>query len=143
MECSVEDTHLRNIRKNCAHSLDTKDVCRVVKRRKYRALLELSNYSVSDELAAYELLCTVNYAVTDSLDILECCKHAVFLVKESVDNCLDTDCVVCDRHFLHEFLLSCSLMLKASYFHSDSLNETFCEKVINLVILHIKKLILQ
>ena len=82
MECCVKYTDLWHIRKNSSHSLDAKDVGRVVKRREYRALLELYDYSISNELAAYEFLCAVNHTVTYSFDILECGKNTVFLVKK-------------------------------------------------------------
>ena len=81
--------------------------------------------------------------MSHSLDVLESRENTMFFVKESFENSLDADCMVLDRHFLLELFLSCSLMLEASHFHSDPLHKTFGEKIVNLIVLHIKELILK
>ena len=114
-----------------------------MKRCKIHAFLDLSNDLVCNELAAHELLCTMNDSVTYSLNVFECRKYAILLVKECIQDSLNTHSVIRDRHFLYELFLSGSLMLKTSDFHSDSLYETLCKKVIDFFVLHIKKLIFQ
>ena len=106
MESCIEHAHLRNRWKNSRNSLDSKNVCRVMKRSEYRALLKLSDHLVCDELAAYEFLCSMNNTMAYSLNILESSKNAVFLVKESIHDSSDSYCMILDRHFPHEFLLS-------------------------------------
>ena len=143
MECSIEYSHLRNCRKNLCNSLDTKEIGRIMKRCEYRTFLELGNYLVRNELAAYELFCTMNNSVTHSLDVLESSKNAEFFIKKSIHDRSDTYCMVLDRHFLYELLLSGRLMLEAACFHSDPLDKTLGKEIINLIILHIKELILE
>ena len=143
MEGSIEHTDLRYSRKHCRNSLDTKNVCRIMKRCEYRTFFELGNDLVSDELAAYELLRAMNDTVTYSFDIFKSCEDAILLVEESIKNSLDTYGMILDRHFLYKLLLTCCLMLEATDFHSDSLDKTLGEKIINFIALHIKKLILQ
>ena len=143
MECSVKYTHRRNRRKHCRHSLDAKNIRRVVKRSKYRALLELSHNLVIDELAAHELLRSVDNTMSYSLDVLKCGKHTILLISQCIENFLNTHCMVLDRHLLLELFLTSCLMLQASYLHSDPLNQTLGKKIIHLLTLHIKKLILK
>ena len=143
MESGIKHANLRNCRKDCRYSLDSQDVCRIMKRSEYRAFLKLSHHLVCYELAADELLRTMNYAMSYSLDILKVSKDSELLVKESINDSLDSDCVVCYRHLLDELFLACRLMLDAAHFHSDPLDETFGEEIIYLIALHIKKLILE
>ena len=85
----------------------------------------------------------MNHSMSYGFDIFKICQNAIFRIKKGIYNSLDTDRMVFDRHFsLHLFLSSC-LMLETSHFHSDSLHETFGKQIINLLILHIKKLILK
>ena len=114
-----------------------------MERSEYRTFLQLCNYLVCNELAAYEFLCAMHYTMTYSLDVLESREYARLLVKESINNSLDTYCMILDRHLLYNLILADSLMLDASYLHSDSLDKTFGEKIINLIVLHIEKLVLQ
>jgi hypothetical protein len=143
VEGSIEYADLRDCRKDCRNSLDAEDVCRVVERREYRALLELRNHLVSDELAAYELLCTMHDTMSYGLDILKSIEHAIFLVKEGIHDRSDGYSMVLDRHFLNERFLSGRLMLEATCFHSDSFDKTLGDEIVDLVALHIKKLILK
>ena len=85
----------------------------------------------------------MHHAMTYCLDILKCAEHTELLVKKSVEDSLDTYCVVLDRHLLNELFLICSLMLKTSGLHSDSFNDSLCKKIVNFIVLHIEKLILQ
>ena len=110
---------------------------------KVNTFLDLLYHLVSNELTAHELFSTMNNTMTYRLDILECRKDTGLLVKKGIDNCLDTDGMILDRHFLYNLFLTCCLMLEATCFHSDSLDKTFGKKVVHLVILHIKKLILE
>ena len=112
-----------------------------MQRSKYRALLKLSYNLVCNKLAAYEFLCSVYNSVTYSLDILKCLEDSVFLVKKGIKDSLDTDCVVLDRHFLYKRLLTSCLVLNTTNLHSYPLDNTFGKKIINFVVLHIKKLI--
>ena len=114
-----------------------------MKRCKIHTLLDLSNNLVSNELTAYEFFSAVYDPMADSLDILECRKNTMLLVKKCLKDSLNTYSVVCNRHFLYKLFLTGSLMLYTSYFHSDSLYETLCKKIINFFVLHIKKLIFQ
>ena len=143
MECSVENAHLRYSRKHCRNSLDTENVCRVVKRSEYRAFLELCYNFISNKLTAHELLCAMYHTVTYRLDIFKSLKYAILLIEKSRKYCLDTHSMVLDRHLLLEFFLTCRLMLQASYLQSDPLNQTLGQKIIHLITLHIKKLILE
>jgi hypothetical protein len=143
VESSIKDTHLRHSRENCAHSLDSKNIRRIVKRCEDRTLLELGDDLICDELAAHKLLCSMNHTMSYGLNILEGVENTIFLVKKSVDHSLDTYGMVTDRHFLHELFLSGRLMLEAADLHSDSPDKTLGEQIIHLVILHIQKLILQ
>ena len=143
MECSIEHTHLRNSRKNRAYGPDTKNISRIVKWCEHRALLKLSDDSICYELASDELLCTMNDTVADSLDIFKGRKDTMLLVKKSIDYCLDSDCMIGDRHFLYNLLLACSLMFKATDFHSDSFYQTLCQQIVDFLILHVEKLILE
>ena len=114
-----------------------------MKRCEIHAFLDLLNNLVSDELAAHELLCSMNNSVSYCLDIFQCRKDPSLFVEESVNDSLDSDCMILDRHLLYHFLLAGSLMLEAAHFHSDSLYDTLCKKVINFVIFHVEKLVLE
>ena len=143
MECSIKHSYLRNLRKHFRNRPDTQYICRIMKRCEYRTLLKLSDNCVSDKLAAYEFLSSMNHSMSDSLDILESRKYSELLVKKGVKDSFDTDCMIFDREFLYQFLLTCSLMLEATNLHTDSFDKTLGKKVKNIIILHIKKLILQ
>ena len=143
VEGRIKHTDLRNRRKHCTYRSDTEDVCWIMERCEHRAFLKLRDNLVRNQLAAHEILRSMNDTMTYSLDVLKSVEHSVFLVKKSINDSLDTNSVVCYRHFLHKFLLSGRLMLEAAHFHSDSLDETFREQIVNLFVLHIEKLILQ
>ena len=50
--------------------------------------------------------------------------------------------VVRNRNILYDFLLTGSGMLETSHFQADLFYDTFSQDIINLIALHIKKLIL-
>ena len=85
----------------------------------------------------------MNDSVSNSFNILKSVENAELLVKESIHDCSDTYRMILDRHFLDEFLLSSRLMLETTCFHSDSLDKTLGDEIIDFIILHIKKLILK
>ena len=78
-----------------------------------------------------------------SLDILKSREDTILFVSQSIEDSLNTDRMILDRHLLLQFLLTRSLMLETSYLHSDPLYQTLGKKIINLLALHIKKLILE
>ena len=114
-----------------------------MKRRQVNTLLDLLDHLVCNKLAAHEFLRTMHYTVAHSLDIIQSRKNSCLLIKKRINDSLDTHSVVLDRHFLNNLFLSCRLMLKTADFQTDSLYKTFGEQIINLVALHVKKLILQ
>ena len=71
MECSIEDSHLRNCRKNIRYGPDTEEVGRVVQRCDIRAFLNLCNHVLVYELAAEELFSSMNHAMAYSLDVFK------------------------------------------------------------------------
>ena len=114
-----------------------------MKRSEYRTFLKLLHHLVCYELAADEFFRTMHDPVTHSLDILKILKNSDLFVEKSIKHCLDTDCMIFDRHLLLKLLLAVSLMFETSCLHSDPFYDSFCKKVIDLFTLHVKKLILQ
>ena len=101
------------------------------------------NHLLIDESAAEEFLTSVNHPVSDCFDVLEGIEDSDFLVKESLKHCLDSDGVVCNRHFALNFLLPGSLVLDTADFHSDTFHQAFGKEIIDIVVLHIQQLVLQ
>ena len=143
MEGGIKYGHLRNIRKGFGNSPDAQKVGRVVKRSYVAALDDLVYHRVIYELAAEELLSAVHYAMPNGLDVLEGLKHAVLLVHKRLEHHLDPDRMVGYRHLPHIFFLAGGLMLYAAALHTDPLDKTLCKKIIDIIVLHIEKLILQ
>ena len=114
-----------------------------MERCEHRAFFELCDYLVGYHLAAHELLCSVHHAMSYRLDVLKSGEASCLLVKKCIHHRSDSYSVVFNWHFLDELFLSCRLVFEATCFHSDSLDKTLGEKVVDFVALHIKELILK
>jgi hypothetical protein len=114
-----------------------------MKRGEHGAFLKLCHNLVSDKLAAHELLSAMHDTMSHSLYVLQSFKHSVFLVHKGVEDSMHADRMVSYGHFPDKFLFAGGLMLETAGLHTDSFYETFGKKIINLIVLHIKKLILE
>ena len=64
------------------------------------------------------------------------------LVDKGVKHNLHSDRVVRDRKILHNLLLTRRSVLEPSAFKADFLNYTFGQKGVNVIVLHVKQLVL-
>ena len=98
---------------------------------------------VIDKLAAEEFFSAVYHTGADGFNVFKGLEHPVLLIQQCLQDDLYTDRMVRDRHFLDVFFLSCGLMLYAARLHTDPLDKSFCKKIIDIIVLHIEKLVLQ
>ena len=113
MECRIESNNLRNRRENSLHCPDTQDMGRIM-----------------------------HNSVAHSLDVVKRLQNAMLAICKCLKDKLHSNLVVRNRNILYDFLFTGSGMLETSHFQADLLYDTFSQDIINLIALHIKKLIL-
>ena len=101
MESRVEDSHLRNARKDFLDGVNTLQVSGVVKRSKVDALDDLCFYLRRNQNRLVEFLASVDYTVTDCVNLFEVFDAANLRVNEFLEDELDTYGML--RHLFLEF----------------------------------------
>jgi hypothetical protein len=127
MECSVEHTNLRNLRKEFLNGIDTLDVCRIMKRRKVVASSKSLHHLVCKEYALVELLATVNSAMTHSVKFVKTAKHSIFTFCEYLKDELHTLSVLWDWFVDLHLLAVSKLDFDERIRKTDFLNTSRCE----------------
>ena len=87
MESGVENCDHGDIAHDITAGIDADDVCGIVQRSKWSALLKSLHDLVGDENGGSKLLAAVNDTVTDSVDLLHGADDAVLGACELVDDC--------------------------------------------------------
>ena len=142
MECRIESNNLRNRRENSLHSPDTQDMGRIMQRCEIAADLDLLHDILIDKSAGREILTSMHNSVAHSLDVVKRLQNAMLAICKCLKDKLHSHLVVRNRNILYDFLLTGSGMLETSHFQADLFYDTFSQDIINLIALHIKKLIL-
>ncbi|CDA93373.1 putative uncharacterized protein [Bacteroides sp. CAG:709] len=142
MECRIESNNLRNRRENSLHSPDTQDMGRIMQRCEIAAYLDLLHDILIDKSAGREILTSMHNSVAHSLDVVKRLQNAMLAICKCLKDKLHSHLVVRNRNILYDFLLTGSGMLETSHFQADLFYDTFSQDIINLIALHIKKLIL-
>ena len=142
MECRIESNNLRNRRENSLHSPDTQDMGRIMQRCEIAADLDLLHDILIDKSAGREILTSMHNSVAHSLDVVKRLQNAMLAICKCLKDKLHSHLVVRNRNLLYDFLLTGSGMLETSHFQADLFYDTFSQDIINLIALHIKKLIL-
>jgi hypothetical protein len=129
MESCIENSNLRcALRQYGLASLDTCQVCRVVQRSQREALTDYTLYVIVYDNGLAVVLTTVEYAVTNSLDLADIGKNAVILVYESIQDHLNCNLVVRHRIEADKILLTRSLICELTV-DTDSLGITLSENI--------------
>ena len=141
MECSIKSHYLRHIRKYCADGMDTKQVSRIVKRSEVAAYLDLLEHVIIDQGTSAEEISTLNYTVADCFNIIERGQHAENWIHQCIHDELHANFMIGDRKIAHKTFFVCGLVCYSTFRKTDFLNETFGQDVIDIVALHIQKLV--
>ena len=80
--------------------------------------------------------------MSDSLDVLERLQDTIVLVHESVKDQLHSHGVIRNGKILHDLVLTCRLVLKPAAFEPYLFDYTFGKKVIDVIVPHVKQLVL-
>ena len=139
MESSVEHTHLTDSRDQCAHSTDTFQVWRIMKRCQINTLNHLTDHFRSNFHTTAECFTTVYHTMTYSIDFVKRLDTAVFIVSQHTQDELDS-CIV----FRHFFFKNHFLAIRLSEFQERTrqtqlLYAALCQY---FVCVHIEQLVL-
>ena len=91
MERGVKNSHLRHVRQSLLDSINTLEVSGVMKRRQLHALYDFFLHLRRNEHRLIEFLSTMDYAMTDCVNLLKVFDDADFCVHQHIENEFDTD----------------------------------------------------
>ena len=140
MECIIENCNFGNIvAENFAASVDTLNMCRVVKRSKVAKALDSLNNAVVNDNALVELVAALNYSVANSCDFGKIGNNSIFAFCEILFNVEESVSVVVHFNIDIKFSSVESASLYTAV-NTDSFANTLCE---NQLVFHIDKLVLK
>jgi len=122
--------------------VDAEKVGRIMEWREIAADFYLFDDIIVDKSTSGEEISPLHDTVSYCLDVVETLENPVLRINKSVKDQFHPDLVVRNRQSLAERLLACRFMGYASVRKGDLLDEAFGQKFINIVPLHVKKLIL-
>ena len=90
MESRIENSHLRHARQTLLDGINTLQVSRVMQRSEVHALNDLRLHFRRDEHGLIEFLASMDYAVTDCIDLLEVLDASDLRIYQFLENQLNT-----------------------------------------------------
>ena len=131
MEGGVEYGNVRNAGHELLAGADADQICRIVQRGKFIAVLDRLDRLVGDQAGSGELLAAVYDTVSNRADLRERADHALLRVGQGIDDCLQGFLV--GRHRDGALLLlPAGRLVGQRAVDADSLTEALCKNLLGL-----------